>query len=89
MDDRITLAAARVNAGYKQKDAALLLGISARTLRNYENDGGRVPSDTATRMAGLYHVSKPRLFFGTKAAYYRMMEGDQDDGSETGSQADR
>lgn len=88
MDDRITLAAARVNAGIKQKDAAQLLGISPRTLRNYENDGGRVPLDTATRMAGLYHVPKSRLFFGAKAAYRNMTEEDQDNGNETGSPAD-
>lgn len=79
MNDKITLAGARVSANIKQKDAALLLGISARTLRNYENDGGRVPLDVATHMARLYHVPKSRLFFGTKAAYCSAMKEDQDD----------
>lgn len=34
---RISLEAARVNAELLQKDAAKLIGISLKTLQNYEN----------------------------------------------------
>lgn len=34
MPEKITLAAARVNAGLSQKDAAKLIGVSPATLRN-------------------------------------------------------
>ena len=36
---RISLEAARVNAELLQKDAAKLIGISLKTLQNYENGG--------------------------------------------------
>lgn len=39
---KITLAAARVNAGYSQKEAASRLKINERTLQNYES-GANVP----------------------------------------------
>ena len=36
---RLTLEAARVNAGYNQKEAAKMLGISRDSLRYYEQIG--------------------------------------------------
>lgn len=45
---KITLEAARVNAGYTQKEAAKLLHISNKTLQNWESgkffpNAGRIP----------------------------------------------
>ena len=39
---KITLAAARVNAGLSQQEAAKALGVSVATLQNYES-GKTVP----------------------------------------------
>jgi len=34
---KISLCAARVNAGLSQKEAAMKIGITVKTLQNYEN----------------------------------------------------
>jgi transcriptional regulator with XRE-family HTH domain len=58
---KITLAAARVNAGLSQREAAKLLGITHGTLRNYEH-GKQVPSWTTVKeMERIYGISADNM----------------------------
>ncbi len=62
---RISLKAARVNAGYTQRESAKKLGVCLDTLKNYES-GRTVPQyDTVERMSALYGISADFLFFGS------------------------
>lgn len=56
MKFQITLAAARVNAGYYQKDAAYLIGVTTKTLRNYENGINTIPAPTLRKAARVYGI---------------------------------
>ena len=60
---KISLAAARVNAGYTQAEAAKKLGITASTLQNYEM-GQTVPKwDMVLKIEQLYQFPADFLFF--------------------------
>lgn len=60
-DVRITYAAARVNAGFKQIDASKELGISEKTLIAYEK-GKIIPQwDRHNKMAELYDIPPEML----------------------------
>ena len=61
---KITLAAARVNAGLSQDEAAKRLNISKETLSNYER-GKSVPNwETAQKMESVYQFPIDYIFFG-------------------------
>ena len=61
---KITLAAARVNAGLYQREAAKRLGITPETLRNYER-GKQVPTWTTVKeMEKIYGISADNILFG-------------------------
>lgn len=53
---KITLAAARVNAGLSQKQAAKLLGVSNRTLCKWENGTAFPKADMIEKICDLYGV---------------------------------
>lgn len=53
---QITLAAARVNAGLLQEEAAKEIGITAKTLRNYEQGKTAIPAHTLKKAAKLYKI---------------------------------
>lgn len=60
---KISLKAARVNAGYSQKEAARLLGVSNKTLCNWEN-GKTFPGQPAIeRICTLYGVTYDMIDF--------------------------
>ena len=62
---KMTLKAARVNAGFTQKGAAERLGISNKTLCNWEN-GLTMPSiQQVQRLCDLYGVTYDNLIFLT------------------------
>lgn len=62
---KITLAAARVNAGYSQKEAAEKLNISSKTLFNYEA-GEQVPDwEMVHKIETLYEFPADFIFFGS------------------------
>ena len=64
---KITLAAARVNAGLSQREAAKLLGITPGTLRNYER-GKQVPSWTTVKeMERIYGISADNMIIENHA----------------------
>lgn len=59
----ITMRAARVNAGYTQREAAKALNISKNTLVRYET-GKAIPLvTTAQTMAALYGLSVNDILF--------------------------
>lgn len=60
-DIRITYAAARVNVGLKQKDAAKLLGISEKTLIGYESGKVMPQWNRHKEMADLYGIPEEML----------------------------
>ncbi len=63
---KITLKAARVNAGYTQKDAAKKLGISNKTLWSWENGLSSPKAVQADELCELYGVNYNHLNFFTK-----------------------
>ncbi len=64
---KISLAAARVNAGYQQDVAAAKLHISAETLRSWEN-GKTVPGyDKVMEICKLYEYPVDYIFFGKRS----------------------
>lgn len=60
---KITLEAARVNAGLTQKEAAEQLGISYQTLSRYENNSGIIRQDMIKKMSELYGMPVEFIFF--------------------------
>ncbi len=60
---KITLTAARVNAGYSQKEAAELLGISNKTLCNWENGKTFPDQPMIEKLCNLYGVTYDMINF--------------------------
>ena len=63
MPVKISLRAARVNAGYSQQEAADLLEVSNKTLGNWENGITFPPADKIIAICNLYGVSYDNLNF--------------------------
>lgn len=53
---QISLASARVNAELKQETAAEKIGITAKTLRNYEQGKTAIPGHILRKAAKIYGV---------------------------------
>lgn len=71
---KISLQAARVNAGFTQKEAAEALGIPASTLGGWEKNSTKLSYIEAHRLAKLYGISPDLLFFGTKNELIRYLK---------------
>lgn len=63
---KITLKAARVNAGLTQKEAAEKIGVAQSTLRNWENGSTDPKLAQFMMMCQLYNVSCDNIFFEEK-----------------------
>jgi transcriptional regulator with XRE-family HTH domain len=60
---KISIKSARVNAGYSQKKASSMLGVSNKTLSSWEN-GITVPkADMVDKICQLYKVEYDNLIF--------------------------
>ncbi len=59
----ITMKAARVNRNLNQAEAAKLLGISRKTLQNYEAGISFPDVPVLKRIESLYKVSYPDIIF--------------------------
>lgn len=64
MSIKITLAAARVNAGLKQGEAAEKIGVMPQTLRNWEKGKTAPKIAQVNKMCTLYGIPSDVLFFG-------------------------
>ena len=53
---RITLKAARVNAGFTQKEVAESIGVAETTIVNWENGKNKMPIDGLVKLANLYQM---------------------------------
>jgi transcriptional regulator with XRE-family HTH domain len=60
---KVTLAAARVNVGMSQKQAAKALGVSNRTLCNWEQGVSYPKADKVESLCALYKVPYDMLNF--------------------------
>ncbi|MCZ3847155.1 helix-turn-helix transcriptional regulator [Lactobacillus crispatus] len=76
-DLKMTLEAARVNAGYTQVQAAKILGLKPTTLASWEKDSTRLSYVEAHRLARLYRITPDLLFFGSKYEFIRKMKGEE------------
>lgn len=53
---QISLAAARVNAKLSQQEAAIKLGVTEKTLGNYERGKTVIPGTTLQKAAKIYDI---------------------------------
>lgn len=60
---KMTLKAARVNAGYSQKEAAKELNVSNKTLGSWENGVTYPKADKVEALCTLYKVDYDNLVF--------------------------
>ena len=58
---KITLAAARVNAGLRQEDAAKLIGVSKNKLIDWEKGIDTPKISQLRKMCAAYEISSDRL----------------------------
>lgn len=71
---KITLRAARVNAGLKLVDAAKLFGINKDTLSKYESDSTNVPRTFFIKIESLYGIPVENIFFGCESDFFRKLK---------------
>ena len=64
---KISLAAARVNAGYEQKEAAQRLGVTPPTLRSWERGDTLPDYQKVGEIESLYRYPKDFIFFGKRS----------------------
>lgn len=68
MGVKMSLAAARVNAGFSQKGAAKRLEVAAQTLCAWERGARKVPKVAVMAMASLYGVPEDSFSLPEKSA---------------------
>ena len=68
---KLTLEAARHNAGYSQNEAAAKLNVHPQTLASWERDSSKLSYIEANKLANLYGISTDVLFFGRKNEFIR------------------
>ena len=59
---KITLRAARVNAGYKLIEAAKEFGINKDTLSKYEKDSSNIPRKFFIKIEEIYKIPVENIF---------------------------
>lgn len=64
---KISLEAARVNAGYEQKEAAKKLGVTPPTLRSWERGDTLPDYGKVLEIESLYSYPKDYIFFGKRS----------------------
>ena len=65
---QITLRAARVNAGFTQKDAANRLCVSVSTLKNWESGKTFPTQPHIMKICALYGIEYDNIFFAATLA---------------------
>lgn len=65
---KITIKAARVNAGYTQKEVADKLGISMDSIRYIEKNSEKIEYVMLMRLVELYGLSIDNIFLPIKSA---------------------
>ena len=62
MSTKISLKAARVNAGYSQATASELAGVGKQTLSNWETGRTKIDAESFLRLCGIYKISPQDIF---------------------------
>lgn len=65
---RISLAAARVNAGFTQREAAKRMNTSVKTIQNHESGKTEPTWGMVERYSALYGLPIDNIFFGSNSA---------------------
>ena len=65
---KITLQAARVNAGLTQQESADEIGVGVSTLKNWECGKSFPNQPKIERLCEVYGVTYDQIFFGKKLA---------------------
>lgn len=73
-EERMTLAALRVRAGYSQVEAANLLGVSKVTLIKWEADSRTININQIEHIKKLYQVKYDNIYFGVAAELSAMIK---------------
>lgn len=60
---KITLRAARVNAGYSQKEVAVMLGVSNKTICSWEKGETFPDAEQITALCKIYGISYDNINF--------------------------
>ena len=63
MDEKITLKAARVNAGLTQEEVAKEMKVSLPTIAKWENESGEVRMKQALKLCKIYKKNIDDIFF--------------------------
>lgn len=63
MSEKITLKAARVNAGLTQKEVAEKMGVSVQTINKWENKSGTIKMGYAKKICKLFKKNINEIFF--------------------------
>ncbi|MEC1637399.1 helix-turn-helix transcriptional regulator [Schinkia azotoformans] len=71
---KITLKAARVNAGLKLVDAANKFGVNKDTLSKYEKDSSNVPRSFFAKIEEVYGWPVENIFFGPQSDFFRKLK---------------
>ncbi|KRL02495.1 helix-turn-helix transcriptional regulator [Liquorilactobacillus capillatus] len=69
--NKITLEAARRNAGYSQIDAAKLMGVHPQTISAWEKDSTNLSIPEANKIASIYKIPADMIFFGNRNEFIR------------------
>ena len=68
---KMTLEAARINAGYTQIEAAKLFGIHYQTLARLEEDSSKMPYEFIRKIPRIYGVPVDDIYFGLRNEFIR------------------
>lgn len=71
---KITLRAARVNAGLRLIEAAGRFGINKDTLSKYEKDSTNIPRSIFIKIEEVYKVPVDNIFFGNESDFFRKLK---------------
>lgn len=70
---KITLRAARVNAGYSLEEVAEKIGKSVATIAKYQRDSSNIPRLLLLQLLDLYAVPADVIFFGRESDFIAKM----------------
>jgi transcriptional regulator with XRE-family HTH domain len=69
-----TLRSLRTKLGYSQNEAALMLGISVKTLQGWEKNAERIPYEKIKLIERVYKTPQNYIFFGKESAFSEILK---------------
>lgn len=68
---KVTLEAARVNAGYTQTEAGKQMGRPYSTIAGWEQNSTNITYYDVLQLAKVYGIKPDRIYFGKKSDFIR------------------